>query len=132
MKDGQQLKAFAPSGPSGGFLPRLLPVGYLSPRFVKEALPEDATEFDIYNMLFDISLCRQMGIMMGAGLIVYGERADMVQEALSCLKFYRNESCGKCVPCRIGSQKLVDLATKLAEKKFPRHFGSATTATMVP
>jgi NADH:ubiquinone oxidoreductase subunit F (NADH-binding) len=31
--------------------------------------------------------------------------------ALNSTKFFRNESCGKCVPCRVGSQKMVDLLT---------------------
>jgi NADH:ubiquinone oxidoreductase subunit F (NADH-binding) len=34
---------------------------------------------------------------------------------VNALEFYRNESCGKCVPCRIGSQKLVSLGTNLIE-----------------
>ena len=33
----------------------------------------------------------------------------MLDMALNAVKFYRNESCGKCVPCRVGSQKLVDM-----------------------
>jgi NADH:ubiquinone oxidoreductase subunit F (NADH-binding) len=35
----------------------------------------------------------------------------MLDMALNSTKFFRNESCGKCVPCRIGSQKLVDILT---------------------
>jgi formate dehydrogenase beta subunit len=31
---------------------------------------------------------------------------------LTAVRFYRNESCGKCVPCRMGSQKMVDLLTR--------------------
>jgi NADH:ubiquinone oxidoreductase subunit F (NADH-binding) len=36
----------------------------------------------------------------------------MLDMALAAVKFYRNESCGKCVPCRTGSQKMVDLLTR--------------------
>ena len=50
-----------------------------------------------------------MGGMLGAAFVVYGDKADMVEQALNCVEFYRNESCGKCVPCRIGSQKMVDI-----------------------
>jgi len=35
----------------------------------------------------------------------------MLDNALNATKFFRNESCGKCVPCRMGSQKMVDLLT---------------------
>ncbi|MBM80155.1 MAG: NADH-quinone oxidoreductase subunit L [Planctomycetaceae bacterium] len=117
MKDGQELKAFAASGPSGGFLPRMLPVEYLGKRFA-DTLPEGTTHFDILDWQLDIGLSRQMGLMMGAGMVVYGENADMVEQALACLKFYRAESCGKCVPCRIGSQKLVDLGSRIHAKEF--------------
>jgi NADH:ubiquinone oxidoreductase subunit F (NADH-binding) len=36
----------------------------------------------------------------------------MLDMALCAVRFYRNESCGKCVPCRLGSQKMVDLLTR--------------------
>lgn len=35
----------------------------------------------------------------------------MLDMALNACTFFRNESCGKCVPCRVGSQKIVDLMT---------------------
>ena len=118
MKDGQALKAFAPSGPSGGFLPAMLPVKHLPSKFVKEKLPPDATHFDILDLELDTNVFRDLRLMLGGGMVVYGENADMVEQALSCQKFYRNESCGKCVPCRIGSQKLVEIGTDLQQKKY--------------
>ena len=118
MKDGQALKAFAPSGPSGGFLPAMLPVKHLPSKFVKEKLPPDATHFDILDLELDTNVFRELRLMLGGGMVVYGENADMVEQALSCQKFYRNESCGKCVPCRIGSQKLVEIGTDLHQKKY--------------
>ena len=47
--------------------------------------------------------------MLGAGLTVYArtQGVNMLDHALNASRFFRNESCGKCVPCRIGSQKLV-------------------------
>jgi NADH:ubiquinone oxidoreductase subunit F (NADH-binding) len=54
---------------------------------------------------------------LGAGLVVYAEGRDMVDQAVNALQFFRNESCGKCVPCRLGSQKMVALGTNLLEKK---------------
>ncbi len=118
MRDGQALKAFAPSGPSGGFLPAKLPVKYLPSRFVKEKLPADATHFDILDLELDTNVFRDLRLMLGGGMVVYGDKADMVDQALSCQKFYRNESCGKCVPCRIGSQKLVEIGVDLQQKKY--------------
>ena len=44
--------------------------------------------------------------MLGAGLAFFRDGTDMVQQALRGVEFYRNESCGKCVPCRIGTEKL--------------------------
>jgi NADH:ubiquinone oxidoreductase subunit F (NADH-binding) len=35
----------------------------------------------------------------------------MLDMALSATQFFRNESCGKCVPCRVGSQKMVEILT---------------------
>lgn len=61
-----------------------------------------------------------MGGMLGAAFIVYDDRRDMLDNALNCVSFYRNESCGKCVPCRTGSQKLVDIITSLMEGKSGR------------
>ena len=44
----------------------------------------------------------------------------MVENALNCIEFYRNESCGKCVPCRMGSQKLTDIVGEMLAGKFQR------------
>ena len=116
MRDGQPFKAIALSGPSGGFLPRMLPVEQLSKRFVDKKCA-GKTHFDLFDMEMDIGTTRQMGVMMGGGIVVYSELADMVEAALACSQFFRNESCGKCVPCRIGSQKLVEICADIAEGK---------------
>lgn len=118
MAEGREFKAAALSGPSGGFLPRSVPVEYLADRWVTKNLPPGATHFDLLNLELDIQETRDMGIMMGAGIVVFGDQADMVATALSATTFYRNESCGKCVPCRIGSQKLVELITDIAGQKY--------------
>lgn len=116
MKDGREFKAAALSGPSGGFTPRMLPVEFLSKGF-RDKLPPEQTHYDIFDMVLDIRVSRQMGVMLGAGMVVFSETADMVQAAQACSEFYRNESCGKCVPCRIGSQKLVEICTDVTERK---------------
>jgi NADH:ubiquinone oxidoreductase subunit F (NADH-binding)/NADH:ubiquinone oxidoreductase subunit E len=109
MRDGQKLKAIAPSGPSGGFLPALLPSAGLPEKLVKEKVPPGAAGLDLLDLPLDLASLASIGSMLGAAFIVYGDRADMVDQALCCVEFYRNESCGKCVPCRVGSQKQVDL-----------------------
>ena len=44
--------------------------------------------------------------MLGSGaLIVMAEGTDLLAAATNVLRFFRNESCGKCVPCRVGSTK---------------------------
>jgi NADH:ubiquinone oxidoreductase subunit F (NADH-binding) len=46
-------------------------------------------------------------------LVVYADDRDMAEQAVNSLEFFRNESCGKCVPCRLGSQKLASLGSHL-------------------
>ena len=48
-------------------------------------------------------------MMLGAAFVAYDDRRNMAEQAVNCTEFYRNESCGKCVPCRIGSQKLAQM-----------------------
>jgi NADH:ubiquinone oxidoreductase subunit F (NADH-binding)/NADH:ubiquinone oxidoreductase subunit E len=89
---GRPLKAWAPSGPSSGFLP---------PSMVDTPL-----DFD--------SLARA-GSMLGSGaLLALSDEACMLDMALNAVRFFRNESCGKCVPCRVGSAKMVDILTDIA------------------
>jgi NADH:ubiquinone oxidoreductase subunit F (NADH-binding)/NADH:ubiquinone oxidoreductase subunit E len=109
VRDGQKLKAIATSGPSGGFLPVYLPAAKLPEKFVKDQLPAGATGLDILDLRLDFNTVGSMGGMLGAAFVVYGNRANMLEQALNCVEFYRNESCGKCVPCRLGTQKLVEL-----------------------
>ena len=108
MRDGQKLKAIAPSGPSGGFLPAILSAATLPAKLV-EKLPAGAIGLDILDLTLDLKTLGDLGSMLGAAFVVYGDRANMVEQALNCVEFYRNESCGKCVPCRLGSQKMTDL-----------------------
>jgi NADH:ubiquinone oxidoreductase subunit F (NADH-binding) len=50
--------------------------------------------------------------MLGSGAIVIcAEGTCMLDMALNSVRFFRNESCGKCVPCRVGSAKMVDILT---------------------
>lgn len=122
--DGRALKAVAPSGPSGGFLPAKLPVRSLRRDFA-ETLQKREDFYDLREWPLDIGLSRSMGLMLGAGIVVYAEGTDMVDQAWACSRFYRDESCGKCVPCRIGSQKLTEILEDIKGRTFdPSRLGS--------
>ncbi|HWE36324.1 MAG TPA: NADH-ubiquinone oxidoreductase-F iron-sulfur binding region domain-containing protein [Isosphaeraceae bacterium] len=114
MRDGQQLKAIAPSGPSSGFLPAQARREALPPRFVADHMAADASTFDVLDLPLDSATLGKAGSMLGAAFVAYGDKACMVDNALNCTEFFRNESCGKCVPCRLGSQKLTDLLRSIA------------------
>ena len=131
-----RLKAFAPSGPSGGFLPARLPVKELGrgweskapARLVEKIQRGGGTHLDLLDLDLDLQRFRDLGLMLGAGLVVYNEQTDLIQQALNCVEFYRNESCGKCVPCRIGSQKIVEISQQLCDFGFdPQRFVAAQT-----
>jgi len=121
-----KLKAIAPSGPSGGFLPRKLTAAAGLPHDY-HTLPEwqelasrrrfdpNSRELDILDLELDLDLFRALSPThsLGAGIVVYAEGRDMAQQAVNALEFFRNESCGKCVPCRSGAQKLANLGTNL-------------------
>jgi NADH:ubiquinone oxidoreductase subunit F (NADH-binding) len=109
---GVKLKAIAPSGPSGGFLPAVLKVKNLPPKFVQEKQLKGET-LDILDLTLDLKTLGDIGSMLGAAFVVYGDHADIVESALNCVEFFRNESCGKCVPCRLGSQKLVQIISDI-------------------
>ncbi|GAC1335474.1 MAG: NADH-quinone oxidoreductase subunit NuoF [Isosphaeraceae bacterium] len=109
VRNGNKLKAIAPSGPSGGFLPAIAKVENLSENFVKKHVPAGASTYDMMDLPLDSTSVWEAGSMLGAAFVAYDETACMVDNALNCVEFFRNESCGKCVPCRVGSQKLVDV-----------------------
>jgi NADH:ubiquinone oxidoreductase subunit F (NADH-binding)/NADH:ubiquinone oxidoreductase subunit E len=119
MAGGRAFKAVALSGPSGGFYPAKVPVSELPPKFVQSKLPAGATQFEILDLALDFTTCGEMGAMLGAACIVYNDTRDMVNQALNAVSFYRNESCGKCVPCRVGGQKMVEMTTELVEGRSP-------------
>ena len=85
--EGREIIGFAPSGPSSGYLPASL-----------------------LDTPLDWDKVKALGSMLGSGaVVVCDDSACMLDMALVASRFYRNESCGKCSPCRIGTQKLVDL-----------------------
>jgi NADH:ubiquinone oxidoreductase subunit F (NADH-binding)/NADH:ubiquinone oxidoreductase subunit E len=118
MRDGLPLLAFAPSGPSGGLLPaRLTPADLPAKR--RGSFPAGRDKLSILELPLDKAEFDALGLMLGAGLLVVAAvpgvaAADRVLDvALNATRFFRNESCGKCVPCRVGSQKLVLIGERL-------------------
>jgi len=90
---GRALKAFAPSGASSGFLP--------------------ASAADV---ALDFKALDQAGSMLGSGaIVVCAEGTCMLDMALNAQSFFMRESCGKCVPCRVGSAKMVDILTDISK-----------------
>lgn len=91
IPDGKKFKAAQMGGPSGG----CIPAEYLD-------IPID------YDSLISI------GAMMGSGgLIVMDEDDCMVDIAKFFLEFTVDESCGKCTPCRVGTQRLLEILNKI-------------------
>jgi len=87
MKDGAKLQAFLPGGASTGFLP--------------------AVHADV---VMDWKPLQEAGSALGSGaVVVVAEGRDMLALARNLTAFFRNESCGKCVPCRIGTEKAVEM-----------------------
>src|SRR5208283_5046540 len=87
IRGGRRVEAFAPSGPSSGYLPA-----------------------SMVDVRLDFKALAEAGSMLGSGaIVVCDETTCMLDMALTAVRFYRNESCGKCVPCRIGSQKMVEM-----------------------
>ena len=119
MLGGQRLKAIALSGPSGGFTPAVLPRS-VWPRKLQKLLPESLKEVALLDLQMHINYFRAWDLMLGAGIVVYGETADLLEQALACQRFYQRESCGKCVPCRIGSTKLAEFAAALHEHRLTK------------
>ena len=97
IRGGRQLKAFAPSGPSSGFLPA-----------------------SMADVRLDFKALADAGSMLGSGaIVVCDDTTCMLDMALNAVRFYRNESCGKCVPCRVGSQKMTDLLVRWTHGGLP-------------
>jgi len=88
---GRSFKAAQMGGPSGG----CVPAKYL-------------------DLPIDYDSVRQVGAIMGSGgLIVMDEATCMVDIARFFTDFCQKESCGKCVPCRIGTRQMLDILTRI-------------------
>jgi len=58
---------------------------------------------------------RAIGATLGSGVVmVFDERADVADAVRRIAAFFRDESCGQCVPCRVGTQRQEELVTRIA------------------
>jgi formate dehydrogenase beta subunit len=65
---------------------------------------------DKLDIELDFASVQAAGSMLGSGaLVVVAEGTDVLAAAVNVLRFFRDESCGKCVPCRVGSAKAHDI-----------------------
>lgn len=122
----ENLLAVALSGPSGGFTPRMVPLNIV---LSKNKLPlvGSQTHMDVLDFPLHVNMARQfvnlelqVGLALGAAIVVYakshqGKPVDMLREAVNCLRFYVRETCGKCVPCRVGGKRLLQMAEEMAK-----------------
>jgi NADH-quinone oxidoreductase subunit F len=93
IPEGKDFKAVQTGGPSGGCLP-------------KEKL----------DLPIDYESLTQAGSIMGSGgMIVMDENTCMVDVAKYFLNFLRDESCGKCISCREGTQRMWEIVNKISE-----------------
>jgi NADH:ubiquinone oxidoreductase subunit F (NADH-binding)/NADH:ubiquinone oxidoreductase subunit E len=69
------------------------------------------------DVRLDFSTVQEAGSMLGSGaVVVVAEGTDTLAAATNVLRFFRNESCGKCVPCRVGSTKAHALLTDTLDR----------------
>ncbi len=87
MADGHRFKGWLPGGASGGILPASL-----------GDVPLDFDTIQPYG-----------GFIGSAAIVVLSDQDNMSDVAVSLLKFFEDESCGQCTPCRVGCEKAVAL-----------------------
>ena len=87
MAEGHRLRAYLPGGASGGILPASLA-----------------------DVPLDFGTLEQYGCFVGShAVVVLSDRDDLRAVALNLLRFFADESCGQCTPCRAGTEKAVRL-----------------------
>jgi NADH:ubiquinone oxidoreductase subunit F (NADH-binding)/NADH:ubiquinone oxidoreductase subunit E len=71
---------------------------------------------DQLDLPLDFGTAAKAGTMLGSGaLVVLAEGSDLLAASTNVLRFFRDESCGKCVPCRVGSTKAHELLSGVLE-----------------
>jgi NADH:ubiquinone oxidoreductase subunit F (NADH-binding)/(2Fe-2S) ferredoxin len=93
IPNGKKYKAVQTGGPSGGCIPE-----------------------SMLDITVDYESLRDAGCIMGSGgMIVMDEDTCMVEVARYFLTFTQEESCGKCVPCRVGTKRMMERLTAICE-----------------
>ncbi|UCB42693.1 MAG: SLBB domain-containing protein [Dehalococcoidales bacterium] len=93
IPDGRTFKAVQTGGPSGGCLPA-----------------------ELLNLPVDFDSLTEAGSMMGSGgMVVMNQDTCMVDVARYFLDFTRRESCGQCVPCRVGTRQMFDILDNICQ-----------------
>lgn len=91
IKGDRTFKAAQIGGPSGGCIPK-----------------------DHLSVPMDYARLKELGAIMGSGgLIVLDDTACMVDVARYFLEFVQEESCGKCVPCRVGTKRMLEILERI-------------------
>jgi NADH-quinone oxidoreductase subunit F len=91
MRDGAEFKAVQIGGPSGGCLTR-----------------------EHLDLPLDFDSLKKVGAMIGSGgLVVMDSNTCMVEVARFFMHFTQNESCGKCVPCREGTKRMLEILERI-------------------
>jgi len=101
MKAGKPFKAALLGGAAGTFVPASL-----------------------LDVSMDFDALKEKKAVLGSGAVIVMSSDQSILTMLdSILRFFEHESCGKCVPCRVGTKQLVDLLEKLmgADEKRPDH-----------
>ena len=87
MQDGHTFKGYLPGGASGGILPASLG-----------------------DVPLDFDTLQEHGCFIGSAAVVVFSQADNMRDvALNLMKFFADESCGQCTPCRLGTEQAVQL-----------------------
>jgi formate dehydrogenase beta subunit len=95
MAEGHVFKGYLPGGASGGILPA-----------------------SMGDLPLDFGTLEAHGCFIGsAAVMVLSDRDDMKQVALNLLRFFEDESCGQCTPCRVGTEKAVKLMSERSWNK---------------
>ena len=90
MIDGETFKAYLPGGASGGILPA-----------------------SMGDEPLDFGTLEKYGCFVGShAVVILSDKDDMKAVALNLIKFFEDESCGQCTPCRVGTEKAVKLMTQ--------------------
>ena len=95
IKDNREIKGVQMGGPSGGCIPK-----------------------DLLDTPVDYESITKAGAIMGSGgMIVMDETTCMVDMARFFMNFTQEESCGKCVHCRIGTKRMLEILDRIVEGK---------------